>query len=167
MKRCSLHSNALCVHTPLFRYGKTVRIASSIPDPSQSSPLNLARPEKALVAWMLYFSILFGSLLCAMGHGQMAGLRLSGLDDAAWCAADSSGAFKGDQDITDPVPSTGADCVITSLFCASLLAAFFGLLALLAGESRTPLPRQPPPRLPKHRWPLVNPRASPAPLPVL
>lgn len=122
----------------------------------------LARHQKAHVAWLLYFSILFGSLLCAMGHGQMAGLRLAGLDDAAWCSADSSGVFKVDQDTTDPVLSAGGDCVIASLFSATLLAVFFGLLALLARESSKPLPKQPTPRLPKQRWPLVNPRASPA-----
>lgn len=116
---------------------------------------------------MLYFSILFGSLLCAMGHGQMAGLRLAGLTDAAWCAADSSGESKAGQDLTDPVLPTGGDCVIASLFSATLLAVFFGLIALLAGTTNDPLPRQPAPRLPKHRWPLVNPRASPAVLPVL
>ncbi|MDH0648628.1 hypothetical protein N5D48_17180 [Pseudomonas sp. GD03858] len=124
--------------------------------------MKLARHTRSHVAWLLYFSILFGSLLCAIGHGQMAGLRLAGLDDAAWCAADASGVFKGDQDATDPVLPAGSDCVIASLFSASLLAVFFGLLAVLAGESSKPLPRQPAPRLPKQRWPLVNPRASPA-----
>lgn len=39
--------------------------------------MKLASREKSMIAWVLYFSILFGSLLCAMGHGQMAGLRLS------------------------------------------------------------------------------------------
>ena len=129
--------------------------------------MTLARHRRAHVAWLLYFSILFSALLCAMGHGQMAGLRLSGVDDAAWCAADSSGVLKTDQGITDPILPTGSDCVVASLFSATLLAVFFGLLALLARASNVPLPRQPAPRLPKHRWPLVNPRASPAALPVL
>ncbi|MEC6742962.1 DUF2946 family protein [Pseudomonas qingdaonensis] len=129
--------------------------------------MTIARHTRSKVAWMLYFSILFGSLLCAMGHGQMAGLRLAGLTDAAWCAADSSGVSKADQDITDPVLPAGGDCVIASLFSATLLAVFFGLLALLARASIVPLPRQPAPRLPKHCWPLVNPRASPSSLLVL
>ncbi|QXH33750.1 DUF2946 family protein [Pseudomonas muyukensis] len=124
--------------------------------------MTLARHTRSQVAWVLYFSILFGALLCAMGHGQMAGLRLAGLDDAAWCAADSSGVFKGDQDLSDPVLPASGDCVIASLFNATLLAVFFGLLALLSLEPSQPLPRQPAPRLPKQRWPLVNPRASPA-----
>ncbi|HGM5579920.1 TPA: DUF2946 family protein [Pseudomonas putida] len=129
--------------------------------------MTLARHTRSKVAWMLYFSILFGSLLCAMSHGQMAGLRLAGLTDAAWCAADSSGVSKGDQDLNDPGLPAGGDCVIASLFSATLLAVFFSLLALLVGTSNVPLPRQPAPRLPKQRWPLVNPRASPAALPVL
>lgn len=45
--------------------------------------MKLAHHTRSQVAWVLYFSILFGSLLCAMGHGQMAGLRLAGMDDAA------------------------------------------------------------------------------------
>ena len=47
--------------------------------------MKLARHTRSQVAWVQDFSILFGSLLCAMGHGQMAGLRLAGLDDASWC----------------------------------------------------------------------------------
>ncbi|QXI32207.1 DUF2946 family protein [Pseudomonas promysalinigenes] len=129
--------------------------------------MTLARHTHSKVAWLLYFSILFGSLLCAMGHGQMAGLRLAGLNDAAWCAAHSSGTGSANQDVADPVLPTGADCVIASLFSATLLAVFFGLLALLGSEPRTFLPRQPTPRLPKQRWPRVNPRASPASLLVL
>lgn len=124
--------------------------------------MKLAHHTRSQVAWVLYFSILFGSLLCAMGHGQMAGLRLAGMDDAAWCAADSSGMVQGEQDFSDPSLPAGGDCVIASLFSATLLAVFFGLLTLLTGEPGSPLPNQPPPRLPKQRWPLVNPRASPA-----
>ncbi|WAC00517.1 DUF2946 family protein [Pseudomonas putida] len=127
--------------------------------------MKLARHTRSHVAWMLYFSILFGSLLCAMGHGQMAGLRLAGLDDAAWCSADASGSFKAEQDTADPMLPAGGDCVIASLFSATLLAVFFGLLTLLAEQSASPLPSQPTPRLPKLRWPRVNPRASPASLP--
>lgn len=127
--------------------------------------MKLARHTRSNVAWVLYFSILFGSLLCAMGHGQVAGLRLAGLDDAAWCTADASGVIKGKQDNTDPMLPTGGDCVIASLFSATLLAVFFGLLTLLAGLSGSPLPSQPTPRPPKQRWPRVNPRASPASLP--
>ncbi|MGE7991014.1 DUF2946 family protein [Pseudomonas sp. NPDC089554] len=134
--------------------------------------MKLARQTRSQVAWVLYFSILLSSLLCAVGHGQMAGLQLSGLGDAAWCATDSSGAASsshhgGSHDSGDMAMPSGADCMITSLFSATLLAALFGLLALLAGETTRPLPRQPAPPLPKQRWPLVNPRASPALLPAL
>lgn len=67
--------------------------------------MKLAHHTRSHVAWVLYFSILFGSLLCAMGHGQMAGLRLAGMDDAAWCTADSSGMVQGEQDFSDPTLS--------------------------------------------------------------
>ncbi|MDY0894877.1 hypothetical protein SOM46_07910 [Pseudomonas fluorescens] len=56
--------------------------------------MKLASREKSMIAWVLYFSVLFGSLLCAMGHGQMAGLRLSGLDDGLFCSTDGSAAFE-------------------------------------------------------------------------
>lgn len=129
--------------------------------------MSLVRHHKAPIAWMLYFSVLFGSLLCAIGHGQMAGLSLSGVDDGEYCSIDGSSPFKGDKDLgSNPLPMT-SDCVIASLFSATLLVAFFGLLALLAGDSINPLPRQPMRRLPRQRWPLLNPRASPALFPVL
>ncbi|AHL34818.1 MULTISPECIES: DUF2946 family protein [Pseudomonas] len=127
--------------------------------------MKLASREKSMIAWVLYFSILFGSLLCAMGHGQMAGLRLSGLDGGLFCSTDGGAIFEGLQDVPAPSLPVVADCVIASLFGAILLAAFFGLLALLAGEPTKPLPAQPTRCLPRQRWPLINPRASPALLP--
>lgn len=129
--------------------------------------MKLARNEKSLIAWALYFSVLFGSLMCAMGHGQMAAMHMSDLDTAHFCSIDSGGVLKSEHGTSDTMLPASSDCVIASLFCASLLAAFFGLLALLAGESVKPLPRQAVPRSPRERWPLINPRASPSSLPVL
>ena len=42
--------------------------------------MKLARKDRSLTAWVLYFSILFSAFVCAISHGQMAGLQLSGLD---------------------------------------------------------------------------------------
>ncbi|WP_260954447.1 DUF2946 family protein [Pseudomonas citri] len=129
--------------------------------------MKLASHEKSMIAWVLYFSVLFGSLLCAMGHGQMAGLRLSGLDSGLFCTSNSGAAYESLQDAPAPLLPVDGDCVIASLFGAILLAAFFGLLAVLAGEPAKPLPAQPVRCLPRQRWPLINPRASPTLLPAL
>ncbi|AKK01011.1 MULTISPECIES: DUF2946 family protein [Pseudomonas] len=127
--------------------------------------MKLASREKSMIAWVLYFSVLFASLLCAMGHGQMAGLRLSGLDGGLFCSTDGGAVLESPHDVPAPSLPVEADCVIASLFGAILLAAFFGLLALLAGEPARPLPAQPTRCLPRQRWPLINPRASPDLLP--
>ncbi|MFW9265703.1 DUF2946 family protein [Pseudomonas sp. NR3] len=127
--------------------------------------MKLASRKKSMIAWVLYFSVLFASLLCAMGHGQMAGLRLSGLDGGLLCSTGGGAVFESVHDAPAPSLPVEADCVIASLFGAILLAAFFGLLALLAGEPAWPLPAQPTRCLPRQRWPLINPRASPALLP--
>lgn len=119
--------------------------------------MKLARHHQSLCAWMLYFSVLFAALACAIGHGQMAGLQLSGLGGAL-CAESTSGGQAIDLHSPALAP---ADCALASLFSATLLAALFGLLGLL--------PRQ---RLPivicaslsrhvRQRWPSANPRASP------
>ncbi|MCW1242884.1 hypothetical protein OC610_00540 [Pseudomonas sp. SAICEU22] len=127
--------------------------------------MKLASREKSMIAWVLYFSVLFGSLLCATGHGQMAGLQLSGLNGGLFCSTDGGAAFESLRDVPPPSLPVVGDCVIASLFGAILLAAFFGLLARLAGEPAKPLPAQPTRCLPRQRWPLINPRASPALLP--
>ncbi|MCU1717737.1 DUF2946 family protein [Pseudomonas sp. 5P_3.1_Bac2] len=117
---------------------------------------------KPLLAWMLYCSILLSAWLCATGHGQMAGMQLSGLDSEFCSLHDNGGA----SDLSDHssmlmASSMGDGCALSSLFSAVLLAALFGLLALLAGESARPLPPLHARRSPRDRWPLANPRASP------
>lgn len=136
--------------------------------------MNLARKRKSLIAWALYFSVLLSALLCAIGHGQMAGLQLSGLDGGFYgesCSVSSSSAHgHTDLDGSGSMPmnmTDGSGCALSSLFSAIILAALFGLLGLLAGEAVRPLPTLNLSRSPRHRWPLINPRASPASLPVL
>lgn len=129
--------------------------------------MTLARPHKSLIAWALYFSVLLSSVLCAIGHGQMAGLQLSGLDGAFCSVSNDHGVHTNLDDAGGmPMSMTGdTGCAVTSLFSAIILAAFFGLLGLLAGEAVRPLPVLDISRSPRHRWPLINPRASPALLP--
>jgi hypothetical protein len=119
--------------------------------------------HRTLLAWMLYFSVLFSAFACSIGHGQMAGLQLSGLD-GQYCSFDGNFGAGADLDgsgVVTPNPATGSGCALSSTFSAIILAAFFGLLGLLAA-SRAPRPALfflPPPV--RYLWPSANPRASP------
>lgn len=125
--------------------------------------MKLARNDRSLTAWVLYFSILFSAFVCAISHGQMAGMQLSGLD-GQYCSFEGNfgaGADLSGSGIVAPNPATGANCALASLFSAIILAAFFGLLGLLAAERSWPLSALHLPRLTRYRWPPANPRASP------
>jgi hypothetical protein len=125
--------------------------------------MKLARKDRSLTAWVLYFSILFSAFVCAISHGQMAGLQLSGLD-GQYCSFEGNFGAGADLDgsgIVAPNPATGANCALASLFSAIILAAFFGLLGLLSVEQRWSLSALHLPRIARYRWPPANPRASP------
>lgn len=125
--------------------------------------MKLARKDRSLTAWVLYFSILFSAFVCTISHGQMAGMQLSGLD-GQYCSFDGNFGAGADLDgsgIVAPNPATGSNCALASLFSAIILAAFFGLLGLLVAERVRPLAALHIPRLARYRWPPANPRASP------
>ncbi|QLF93423.1 DUF2946 family protein [Pseudomonas sp. ABC1] len=131
--------------------------------------MNPARRHRSLTAWMLYFSVLFAALGCALGHGQMAGLQLSGMD-GRYCSFEGNfgaGANLDGSGIVPPSPATGGGCAMSSSFSAIILAAFFGLLGLLATGRAQPLALRIAPRPARHAWPPAQPRAPPATLPVL
>lgn len=119
--------------------------------------------QRRLLAWMLYFSVLFSAFACSIGHGQMAGLQLSGLS-GQYCSFEGNfgaGADLGDAGIVAANPATGAGCALSSTFSAIILAAFFGLLGLLM-TSQAPLRAVfHIPRPVRYLWPSANPRASP------
>ncbi|APU31784.1 DUF2946 domain-containing protein [Ectopseudomonas chengduensis] len=125
--------------------------------------MKLARQDRSLTAWVLYFSILFSAFVCAISHGQMAGMQLSGLD-GQYCSFDGNFGAGADLDgsgIVAPNPATGSNCALASLFSAIILAAFFGLLGLLSASRALPgvgLAVRHPVR---YLWPSANPRASP------
>lgn len=126
------------------------------------------RRQRSLTAWVLYFSILFGAFACAIGHGQMAGLQLSGVD-GQFCSFEgnfAAGADLSGSGIVPPSPAGGGNCVLTSTFAALILAAFFGLFGLLAPSRAVPLPTLLFSNATRERWPAANPRASPSVLPV-
>lgn len=148
----------------LFHNGDTLLALPPSPtQPARSPLMNMARRHRSLIAWMLYFSILFGALACAVGHGQMAGLALSGLDGQFCSLDDASGGSKslGDMGVVGGNLASGSGCALSSSFGALLLAAFFGLLALLAPSRHWPVPEPVHRHPPRRAWVLANPRASP------
>lgn len=125
--------------------------------------MKLARKDRSLTAWLLYFSILFGAFACAIGHGQMAGLQLSGLS-SQYCSFEGNFGAGADLDgsgIVAPNPATGSNCALASLFSAIIVAALFGLLGLLAASRAPAAARLLVPRTVRYLWPSANPRASP------
>ena len=125
--------------------------------------MKLARQDRSLTAWVLYFSILFSAFVCSISHGQIVGMQLSGLD-CQYCSFDGNfgaGADLYGSGIVAPNPATGSNCALASLFSAIILAAFFGLLGLLAAERSWSASALHLPRITRYRWPPANPRASP------
>ncbi|TBV04138.1 DUF2946 domain-containing protein [Phytopseudomonas dryadis] len=126
--------------------------------------MNLSRSDRSLLAWVLYFSVLFSAFACSISHGQMTGLQLSGMD-GGYCALDASGGAAMAMDDVDsgmPMPSTGSGCPLCSTFAALALAAFFALLGLLPRlRSLHPRPGAEPGGAVRYLWPSANPRASP------
>lgn len=124
--------------------------------------MKLARKDRSLLAWMLFFSILFSALSCASGHGQMVGMQLSGDD-----GEHSSHHHGGGSDAASAHAAADTGCAFASPFGAIVLAAFFGLIGLLPVDNPRPLPALSIPRQVRYRWPPANPRASPGLFPVL
>jgi len=126
--------------------------------------MKLARKERSLLAWMLFLSVLFSALHCAVGHEQMS--TLPALDSEH--AHHQHHAHAGhDQATAHAHAAADTGCDFASPFSAIILAAFFGLLGRLAVESARPLPVLYSPCAVRAHWPPANPRASPEPLPVL
>ena len=126
--------------------------------------MKLTRSDRRLLAWMLYFSVLFSAFACSIGHGQMAGLQLSGLS-SQYCSFDGNFGAGADLDgsgVVAPNPATGSGCVLASLFSAIILAAFFGFLGLLVASCAALLSVFFAPYPVRYLWPSANPRASPS-----
>lgn len=119
--------------------------------------------QRPLIAWLLYFSVLFNVLSCGISHGQMLGFSLNGLG-GAFCSMDSSGPVldSGSGSVNDSSTATSPfSCPLCGalglglalLFCLSwLLPARRDRLALFEPREKAP---------PRYSWPSANPRASP------
>lgn len=128
----------------------------------KSPPMNRLPSNRPLIAWALYFCVLFNVLGCGLAHGQALGLALNGFG-GAFCSlggdtgslkAKQDGALAGDLSIPFSCPM-GSAAFLTLVF-------LIGVAWLLASANRRPIMRevrsQAPPR---DCWPSSNPRASP------
>ncbi|MBD8792694.1 DUF2946 domain-containing protein [Pseudomonas syringae] len=117
---------------------------------------------RPLIAWTLYACVLFNLLSCAIVHGQMSALALSGLG-GQFCSESSTppGDSGKDLGVTDTSGMAGqAGCLI----CGAALAVVLLLMALAWPFLRTASASSPEPRCkapPRYSWPSANPRASP------
>ena len=125
-------------------------------------PMNRLPSNRPLIAWALYFCVLFNVLGCGLSHGQALGLALNGFGGAFCSLGGDTGLLKAKQD------NALAGDLSIPFSCPMGAAAFLTLVFLiavawlLASRERRPLPReirsQAPPR---YCWPSSNPRASP------
>lgn len=126
--------------------------------------MKMTRADRSLIAWMLYASVLFSAFACSIGHGQMTGLQLSGID-GAYCSAQGSNGSAVDLNgsgTTLPNSATGFGCSMCSTFVGIALAAFFGILGLFLVPARKLIaPTRLLGRPVRYLWPSANPRASP------
>lgn len=125
--------------------------------------MKLSRPDRSLIAWTLYFCVLFNVFACGLGHGQMMGFALNGVG-GQFCSSLGSKAPVQASDFSDQSASTwagsfscpvcsGAALSLVLLFCLSWLLRI-GQLRRRALEPRCKAP-------PRYSWPSANPRASP------
>ncbi len=127
--------------------------------------MKLARHDRSLIAWMLYASVLFSLFACGLHHGQMSGMALSGLG-GGYCSVTDGGGAGVDLGGADQTTHTVAQfsCPLCSSFALAVAINTAGwLLAYVPAQRMAPVVvrswAQAPPR---HSWPSLNPRASPA-----
>ncbi len=124
----------------------------------------IASPShRSLLAWLLYFSVLFNVLACGIGHGQMMGLSLNGLGGAFCSADDSAGPTldSGSGSISDDSATPSFNCPLCGAISLGLALLFCLSWLLRPRRDRLPAwePRSKAP--PRYSWPSANPRASP------
>ncbi|MGF6693935.1 DUF2946 domain-containing protein [Pseudomonas sp. D(2018)] len=119
------------------------------------------RRHRSLIAWMLYGCVLFSAFACAISHGQMTGLQLSGVG-GLYCSANEN-ALPGLDEAPSDLPSGNLmpmlDCPLCSAF--TLAVGLLFSLGWLLRPSRVPqpAPEHPGNTHPRFNWPPANPRA--------
>ena len=125
--------------------------------------MNLARTDRALIAWMLFASVLFSLFACGLHHGQMSGQSLSGLN-GGFCSVESGNGAAVDLGHSDQSQQAAPlACPLCSSFAFSVaINSSVWALDYAPGNAVAPIVvrswAQPPPR---YLWPSLNPRASP------
>lgn len=125
--------------------------------------MKLSHPDRALIAWALYFCLLVNLFACGLGHGQMMGQQLNGIG-GQFCSVDGGRPAVSDKGLADPSSSNISNYFACPVCSAVTVAIVFliGLAWLLslkqtprvAHEQRNRAP-------PRYAWPSANPRASP------
>ncbi|ANY87454.1 MULTISPECIES: DUF2946 domain-containing protein [Pseudomonas] len=118
---------------------------------------------RSLTAWTLYASVLFSLLMCGLHHGQMSGLRLSGLDGGFCSISNDHGPAIDLGDSGSDAHMVQLDCPVCSSFALAVPLTGSALtFAQAQGNAPSPVVvrswAQPPPR---YLRPALNPRASP------
>lgn len=121
-------------------------------------------PSRSIVAWTLYFCVLFNVFACGLGHGQMMGLTLNGLG-GEFCSIQGGDSPLVGKSLGDSATSSWSgffNCPICS--AVTLAIVFLFGLAWLLSIRQTPRPahEQRNKAPPRYTWPSANPRASPS-----
>lgn len=125
--------------------------------------MKLARSDRSLIAWMLYFSVLFNVFACGLGHGQVMGLELNGLG-GQFCASLGGKAPSPSTDLGNPSASgwgASFSCPICSALSVGIAMLFCLGWLLRLGRTQRPGREQRCKAPPRYSWPSANPRASP------
>lgn len=125
--------------------------------------MKLISVDRSLIAWALYFCVLFNVFACGLGHGQLMGLELNGVG-GQFCSALGHKGPTQDTDLGDPSASSWAS-LFSCPVCSSVVLSI-ALLFCLAWLLRVGQPPHPSRELrskapPRYSWPSANPRASP------
>ncbi|MGA8133786.1 MAG: DUF2946 domain-containing protein [Pseudomonas gingeri] len=125
--------------------------------------MKLARSDRSLIAWTLYFCVLFNVFACGFGHGQMMGLELNGVG-GQFCSSLGGEAPVQKADFSDQSAGTWSgsfSCPICSAVTLSIALLFCLGCLPRSGRVRLRVPEPPRKTPPRYSWPSANPRASP------
>jgi Protein of unknown function (DUF2946) len=125
--------------------------------------MKLTLSDRSLVAWTLYFCVLFNVFACGLGHGQMMGFELNGVGSKFCSSLDSKNPVQN-TDITDQPANDWAgslSCPICSAVTLSIAFLFCLTWLLQVGQRPRPSRELRCKAPPRYSWPSANPRASP------
>jgi hypothetical protein len=125
--------------------------------------MKLTLSDRSLVAWTLYFCVLFNVFACGLGHGQMMGFKLNGVG-GQFCSSQGSKSPAQKTDVSDQPASGWAgsfSCPICSAVTLSIAFLFCLTWLLRVGQRPRPSRELRCKAPPRYSWPSANPRASP------